>query len=279
MKSVSKRIKEVVQPRGGFINLSLFQTKVFCDSDNVSIEDESPIITGLAVDYLTRMSLTHNAKDAFKTSILGSTVAEDLGGIEGARINALNLLKGIDGLNDSSIINACKLVTYDVWCRNPNGALLSQDHSEINPSTAQISMIRSLVNRSIKFFRQQQPLICCGFGFHPEDPNESDIKRFYDGEIDSYGGYTSTVSKGDADYLTTDTIWDLKVSKRKPDKDATLQILMYWIMGQHSGRSIFNNISKIGIFNPRLNTSYVLEISRIPKDIINTVERDIICYP
>ena len=53
---------------------------------------------------------------------------------------------------------------------------------------------------------------------------------------------------------------------------------MYWIMGQHSGRKIFKNISKIGIFNPRLNNIYIYDISKLSKDIISEIEKDVICY-
>lgn len=58
----------------------------------------------------------------------------------------------------------------------------------------------------------------------------------------------------------------------------TLQLLMYYIMGKHSGMDIFRNINKLGFFNPKLNTVYILEAERIPPEIIRTVEEDIICY-
>ena len=91
-------------------------------------------------------------------------------------------------------------------------------------------------------------------------------------------GYTEIVNSGDGDYLTADTIWDFKVSKSKPTNKHTLQLLMYWIMGQHSGQAIFKNIQKLGIFNPRLNEVYLINTNAISKDIISEVESDIICY-
>lgn len=94
----------------------------------------------------------------------------------------------------------------------------------------------------------------------------------------SFGGYTATVSQGDGDFLTSDTLWDFKVSKLKPTNKNTLQLLMYWIMGQHSGQEIYKKITKLGIFNPRLNVVYLLDIKKIPKDIIETVEKEVICY-
>lgn len=94
----------------------------------------------------------------------------------------------------------------------------------------------------------------------------------------TYGGYTATVSSGDGDFLSEDTLWDFKVSKSKPTSQHTLQLLMYWIMGQHSGQDKFKNITRLGIFNPRLNTVYLLNMEDVSPEIIATVEKEVICY-
>ena len=91
-------------------------------------------------------------------------------------------------------------------------------------------------------------------------------------------GYTSTVDSGDGDYLTANTLWDFKVSKAKPTNKHTLQLLMYWIMGQHSEKTEFRSITQLGIFNPRLNVVYTLDIADVPRDVITAVEKDVICY-
>ena len=68
------------------------------------------------------------------------------------------------------------------------------------------------------------------------------------------------------------------MSKSKPTNKHTLQLLMYWIMGQYSGQEIYKNIQNLGIFNPRLNEVYLLNVDTISKNIIAEIERDIICY-
>lgn len=78
--------------------------------------------------------------------------------------------------------------------------------------------------------------------------------------------------------MTVDTLWDFKVSKAKPTNKHTLQLLMYWIMGQHSGQEIFKEIKYIGIFNPRLNTVYKLSLNSIPNEVIRRIEDEVICY-
>ncbi|MGT2637951.1 hypothetical protein ACVRWL_09295 [Streptococcus ratti] len=65
------------------------------------------------------------------------------------------------------------------------------------------------------------------------------------------GGYTDTITAGDGDFLTADTLWDFKVSKTKPTKDHTLQLLIYYLMGIQSVHPEFQSITKLGIYNPK----------------------------
>lgn len=174
-------------------------------------------------------------------------------------IDIESLLNQIDGLNDKSIIAACKACTYDVWYRNHMGAMMAKDAKETTPNDVTIENIRVLVKRSVTFWNDYGPVIVDRFTFETN-------------------GYTKTVDSGDGDYLTADTLWDFKISKSKPTNKHTLQLLMYWIMGQHSGKEEYKRITKLGIFNPRLNTVYLLNISDIPAEIIRDVEENVICY-
>lgn len=92
------------------------------------------------------------------------------------------------------------------------------------------------------------------------------------------GAYTDVVTIGDGDYLTADTLWDFKVSKKEPNKGQTLQILIYYIMGKHSNYLEFNNIQNLGIFNPRLNKAYSLSVSDISDEIITEVSEKVLGY-
>lgn len=100
------------------------------------------------------------------------------------------------------------------------GALMAKGVDETNPNKDTIKNIRLMVERSVKFWNEYGPIIKDGFTFEPN-------------------GYTKTVDTGDGDYLTADTLWDFKVSKSKPTNKHTLQLLMYWIMGQHSGQDTY----------------------------------------
>lgn len=260
MSSVAKRIDEIKQPRGGYVKPSQFELRTVNDGNILNeSENVSASIIGMAVDYLTRYAMGADLMNAFHISCIGAKRAEEMFGQKNAMRNVFQLLTEINTIDEKAIINACKLVTYDIWLRNPAAAMMVKGENEINPDKITVQNIEIMIERSLKFWEDYGPIVKDGFTFEP-------------------GGYTATVDSGDGDYLTTDTLWDYKVSKSKPTSKHTLQLLMYWIMGQHSGQSIFKGIDKIGIFNPRRNEVYSLNIDTISPKIIDEIERDIICY-
>lgn len=279
MSSVTGRISAIKQPRGGYIKPSEFEAIVI--DDGVTLNTEENVhgsIVGMVVDYLTRYLMGTDIVEAFRISLQGAVMAEKMGGVKKALAIADKLLKGIKGLDDNTVINACKLVTFDVWFRNPLGAMMSKGYNETNPDKATIENIQTLVKRSMAFFEKYGPVTKDGFTFEPVRADNKAYEKMMKTGKGSFGGYTATVDSGDGDFLTADTLWDFKVSKTKPTNKHTLQLLMYWIMGKHSGQDIFKSITKLGIFNPRLSTVYLLEMSKVSADIIETVEREVICY-
>lgn len=250
MKSVTQRIKEIRQPRGGYVNPKLFNEIMLGESEQLNEQENiHPSLVGLAVDYLTRYTLGANVKDAFRISFLGARLIN-------AEFIADSLSSKIKGLDDKSIISACKLVGFDVCFRASIAGYRPVE--DIAPNQETIDNIRKMVNRSLKFFDKYGPITKDGFTFE--------------------GAYTNVVSTGDGDFLTNDTLWDFKVLKSKPSSAHTLQLLMYYLMGKRSIHDEFEHIHKIGVYNPRLNSIYLLDISDISDDIINLVETEVIGY-
>ena len=60
----------------------------------------------------------------------------------------------IKGLDNISIINACKMVTYDVWYRNPMVAMTARGAEDTNPDLETIENIKIMVERSVKFWEE-----------------------------------------------------------------------------------------------------------------------------
>lgn len=250
MASVTQRINQIKQPYGGYLPVRNFYKTEY--TDEYTLYEEENIhssLVGLAVDYLSRYMSGDAAENAFEISLCGADIINELE-------NAYVLLKEVSGLDSRSIICACKLSGYDVCFRSgPQGYKPVED---IEPNEATIHNIRVMVIRCMNLFRIIGPI------------TKTDIQ--FD------GGYTRTVDKGDGDYMTEDAIWDLKVSKSTPTSKHTLQLLMYYIMGLHSDYPEFNNVRHLGLFNPRLNLAYTLDVDNISSDVIRTIESDVICY-
>ena len=275
MASVTKRIAEIIQPRGGYLKPSEFDREELFDGRELGTENISPNIVGMAVDYLSRfmldrknnpyVSLETSVTKAFAISLSAYYRREQLVDSAVLKEDKKNgveigqLLSRITGLNAESIIAACKATTYDVWRRNPMSALESVGPLDINPDIQTINNIKIMVERSILFFEKYGPILADGFTFEKD-------------------GYTDVVDSGDGDFLTKDTLWDFKVSKNNITNKNTLQLLMYWIMGKHSKQLIFKYITQIGIYNPRLNTVFSYDLSNCPKQTIKDIEDKVICY-
>lgn len=248
--SVTNRIKNISQPRLGYLPIKKLQKMNFFDKYTINEVDSAyKSIQGMAVDYLTRFMNGESKNAAFQISLQGAAKVDDLN-------HAYKLLNNINGLDTVSIYNACQLVGYDVALRKGTDYYTSVD--KIIPTEGLIQNIIIMVNRSLAFWKEVGPVVLNGFTFE--------------------GGYNDIISNGDGDYLTNDTLWDFKVSKSAPTIDQTLQLLVYYILGIHSIHQEFKSIKKLGIFNPELNTAYTVSISGIPDETFYKVSKDVIGY-
>lgn len=247
MVSVTQRIKDIHQPRGGYLKPSELEEIVLPTRSIMTYQENlPPYLIGLAVDYLTRFMMTKNAFKAFKISYIGASQMNE-------QDNALNWIDDIKGLDDTSITRACQLVNYDSMFRR------GVEPETFNcPDSNTIMSIRMLVNRSIAFFNQVGEVTADGFTFGDS--------------------YTSIINTGDGDFLTDDTLWDFKVSKYPPNKDITLQLVIYFLMGKTSNQPVFDNIRYIAVYNPRLNVIYRYDMTQMNQDTISEIRQYVIGY-
>ena len=247
--SVTQRIKIVSQPRGGYINPKEFEVTQLEMKDTLGEENISPGLVGLAVDYLTRFSSGASKEEAFKISLSGAELI-------GEERKASLLLSYVNGLDEKSIISAIKLTGYDVVYRA--GPMGYKPIEEIKPDLSTVNNVRIMVERSLNFFKIFGPVTKDGFTFE--------------------GGYTETISSGDGDFLTSDTLWDFKVSKKSITSAHTLQLLIYYLMGMHSIHPEFKNIKYLGVYNPRLNVVFKYSLNNLIDTTKDMVERYVIGY-
>lgn len=250
MYSVTSRIAMIKQPHGGYIKPKSFTLKTMSDDHTLyPSENLHGSIVGLTVDYLTRLMLGAPAKDAFDISLTGARI---IGHLDFANY----LIDNIVGIDDVSVIAACKLVTYDTVYRA--GAMPHTGPNDIMPDPHTIANIQIMVRRCLSFFEVYGPMTKDGFTFE--------------------GGYTDIVSTGDGDFLTEHTMWDLKVLRGNINAKHTLQIVMYYLMGKASGKEEFQFIKNVGFYNPRQNNVYVLAIQDIDPETLDLIRYDIIGY-
>lgn len=108
MVSVTRRTREVKQPRGGFIRPRDFTVTELNDGLNLyEKENIHSVLIGMAVDYLTRVQIGTPVEEAFKISLQGARNVNE-------STLANQLLDTVNGLDDRSIESACKLVGFDV---------------------------------------------------------------------------------------------------------------------------------------------------------------------
>ncbi len=219
--------------------------------DGVTLYDESisPSTMGMVVDYLTRLDQGSPSSEAFQISLKGAILSN-------RQKEAEAYLSGIKGLDDDSILNACRLVWFDQVYRT--GTRGFGDPTDAVPDHETCENIRTMVRRASEFFKKYGPVV-------------QDCPVFP-------GGYTETITAGDGDFTTEDTLWDFKVSKNEPTINNTLQVAIYFIMAHHSTIQAYQNLTKIGLFNPRLNVAYLLDMSKVPDSIIREIESEVIRY-
>lgn len=245
-------IPAVKQPRGGYINPKRFDcvNLPYLNSMHDQAEENiHPSLVGTAVDYLTRYSEGFPVEEAFKISLMGAGLINETN-------RCMDILSRVSGDDDISITAACQAVGYDVVFRA--GPMGYRPVEDILPNKETIENISEMVSRSRTFFRQYGPVIIDGLTFE--------------------GGYTSTISTGDGDFMTADTLWDFKTSAKPPTNKHTLQVLIYWRLGLHSIHPEYQQVKKLGFFNPRLGTVYTLPVDKIPKEVIEEVESEVIGY-
>ncbi len=257
MPSVTRRINQITQPRGGYINpRNLLVTQLGDGEDQkleLSGENIHASLVGMAVDYLTRTMTGLPASEAFHVSMRG---AAQLGSEYFELAAHWTDVVQDDPLSDEGIVSACQLVGFDIAFRQGPGWY--DPESKTLPDELTISHVREMVKRSLQFFDKHGPVTLQGFTFGD--------------------AYTELINTGDGDFLTADTLWDFKVSVSSPKKEHTLQLLVYWIMGVRSGHPEFAKVSNLGVFNPRLNCIYSIHIGSIEPSIIAAVETDVIGY-
>lgn len=257
MPSVTQIVGVAHQPRRGYLPLSEFDETVYIDGRTVAGDyNIHSSLVGLAVDYGTRLMQGANPEKVFSAALAGASLVD----AQDEAIEILNdIVSNLDrakGLDAQVITGICKLSGFDSACRA--GAVAYKPISEINPDNQTIADIAVLIERTLEFFQEVGPVLDSGFTFG--------------------GGYSDRVEAGDADYLTGDTIWDLKVRKGVPNKNSTLQVLLYYLLALRSGKEEFKGVKRVGIYNPYLQRAWVVDVLGLNESMLKDVMSKVLDY-
>ena len=111
MTSVTGRIRQVSQPRGGYINPKALTVVETGDEPLHDVkENVSAGIVGIVVDYMTRFMTGAPVEEAFHISLLGARLL-------GRGDEASGFARHVRGLDDESLLWACRLADVDAVYR------------------------------------------------------------------------------------------------------------------------------------------------------------------
>lgn len=250
MTAVTHFINLNKQPRGGYLPIKHFEKKVLSTSKKLydfSSENIHSSLVGIAVDYLTRFQCDYDKKNAFKISLKGARAANKTkeGDILLSRIEK--------SLTNESIKATCRIVSFDMAYRT--GTYLPP-RDPIEPNKETIENIAEMVKRSCNYL------------------NKFPLKPLYGIQFNIPAEY-SHVTIGDCDFLTHNTLIDLKVSKNPPTNKDSFQLLIYYLLGMKIPHYTekFANLEYLTIFNPRLSTEWVFSIKNIEPKTIEDIEK------
>lgn len=254
------------QPEEGLLNPSLFTITHRPTSVEVSGNEDIPTelvdLTSICLYRLFHLKV--DIEDAFGMPIRVVELNSDDPDIvptKGWRDESNKLVSQIKNLDDESIAAAVRLSGFSSYYFDHE---ITPD--KLNIGTKSLANIRNLVSRIAEFSTS------AGISVDPS--------VFYDLH---WARSTRIFIPGVSNcFVAGDTFWQIKVFKpgRLLDKVKTLETLIYYkfISRQDEFSPMFKNVSKLGIFDARTNTTFVISLSDIPKNVFDVVADEVIKF-
>lgn len=175
---------------------------------------------------------------------------------------------GIEALLDCIVTSCGKLGFLDQYSRFGSPTIqsdLAAFEDKINDTaSSNLENLATMAMRIYNFFVSKNIV-----SYHPDFLNDEGAPT----------GYNKVVSAGDGDICTDDTFWDIKCCKESSIRSAwnqyCMQLMCYYVMAKESGNSIYANLHKIGIYNPRTDTAYTYDVSKLDPEIYRIIREEV----
>lgn len=261
--SVTWILNNTEQPEEGYLPLNKFEEIIMNNQFDNEPENVSASITGMITEFLTESIMMKNIPDK-KDIISGANKLNNhnyyLSSLDNNKYNhkirANKIIKYFEpNLTKASIKDALILMGYKkVNYLSDNFSQLSLNNiSALNGqlSDSDSNIIIQYVQNSIDFLnKNKQTIINSGIEISITQKNK--LRSKYESKIE-----------GVIDFITNDTLWDMKVRSTEPTKEDTLQILLYYIIIKLTNDQRFNNIKYLGLINPKIGKAYRIRIENI----------------
>lgn len=278
MTSIRERAALAVQPEGGYFGLSKFDASDLGDGRGaVSVNGVPSKWVARAVDGLSRMVLEGQRADVFYRYLRCAARAEDCGR-KGAIRAAKDMKDDITGLDDESVANACKLVSFGDWTEDPAAAEDGPSWEDLDVDAPSVSAVRTMAERMGLLFEKYGQPEERGFSFEPADGDTMGYVSMTMGGGGRWGGYTTSASSGCGDFMTGDVMWLVKADGSEADDADTLELLMWLAMGAKSGQAVYGAVSRLGIFEPGTGRVYLTDVDDVSAGVLEDVCGGVLGY-
>lgn len=221
------------------VQLVHYEKKVFEDDRKVlNREFMLPTILRAAVKYMTIFLLNDSNKLAFTPLLFG---AEGRGeDVQKNMESAKRLIEKINGLDDESIINLCKLSVFDDWNEN----LFRFITEAAPPSESAIQNIRTMIERNVAFWKENG-LSKGAYGLLVPD------------------GITET---GGTAFFDDDSLEGLVHEREDLDTACWLNLFWYWYLAETYSKPYSDSERTVTVFHPALNTAVRLQMKNTAEE-------------
>ena len=247
-------VNNVKQPTFG----SLVPTKLVFEStyeDDFKLPKKTKIsseIIDVAVNCLTKYLLSTNIKQAFRVPLLGAKIyAYNKTKNKEKYQEILNGLTLINGLNKQSIYVAINLAQFEgLFSKAP---IFFKKVETIDVTDDVYDLVYALIKRNIRFFEEHGPVGKISFDF--------------------LDGKPENIANASLDLITRDAIWNLNSTKKFPDEQQRLLLVLHYVMFKHCPEGVSKDLKTLGIFDARANTSYTIETKDLPYKLLTKIEK------